>query len=246
MKPIIIFLLLSLGRFDAPLFENPEIVYDSPTLKIKQLDVGVYMHISYLQTNDYGKVACNGMIYANNGEAIVFDTPTNDDTSKELIDWIQNNQKLKVIGIVVTHFHNDCLGGLNIFHLNDIKSYANDATIILAKADKVKTLPQQGFENSIELKAGGENVVVKFFGEGHTKDNVVGYVPSRRTLFGGCLIKTLNATKGYLGDANTGAWSSTVELIKAQFPEIKTVVPGHGKPGGTELLDYTIQLFDGN
>ena len=61
--------------------------------------------------------------------------------------------------------------------------------------------------------------MVKFFGQGHTKDNVVGYFPIENILFGGCLIKELEATKGYLGDANVGSWSNTVEKIKKQYPK---------------------------
>jgi metallo-beta-lactamase class B len=85
--------------------------------------------------------------------------------------------------------------------------------------------------------------MVKYFGEGHTKDNVVGYFPSENILFGGCLIKELKATKGYLGDANIAQWPNTVERIKEQYPNIKIVIPGHGAIGGSELLDYTIKLF---
>ncbi|MEM7381519.1 MAG: subclass B1 metallo-beta-lactamase, partial [Bacteroidota bacterium] len=53
----------------------------------------------------------------------------------------------------------------------------------------------------------------------------------------------LNARKGNLADANIAQWSQTMELIKAKFPEIEIVIPGHGKAGGMELLDYTYQLF---
>jgi metallo-beta-lactamase class B len=60
---------------------------------------------------------------------------------------------------------------------------------------------------------------------------------------GGCLIKELEATKGYLGDANVAAWSNTVKLVKKEFPNIKLVVPGHGAIGDSKLLDYTIDLF---
>jgi hypothetical protein len=40
--------------------------------------------------------------------------------------------------------------------------------------------------------------LTKFFGEGHTKDNVVAYFLSEKILFGGCLLKELEASKGYL------------------------------------------------
>ena len=81
-------------------------------------------------------------------------------------------------------------------------------------------------------------------GEGHTRDNVVAYVPSDRVLFGGCLIKELGANEGYVGDANTEAWSETVARVKRNFPEVQTVIPGHGKIGNAELLDYTILMFE--
>jgi metallo-beta-lactamase class B len=62
-------------------------------------------------------------------------------------------------------------------------------------------------------------------------------------MFGGCLIKEMNATKGYLVDANVKDWSATVERVKKEYPKVKVVVPGHGKFGNEKLLDYTIKLF---
>jgi metallo-beta-lactamase class B len=72
---------------------------------------------------------------------------------------------------------------------------------------------------------------------------VVGYFDKEQVLFGGCLIKELDATKGYLGDALVGEWSATVEQVKNAYPKLKWVVPGHGQVGDVSLLDYTIQLF---
>lgn len=72
---------------------------------------------------------------------------------------------------------------------------------------------------------------------------MVGYFPSENILFGGCLIKELNASKGYLGDATIKEWSATVESVKKEYPNVKIVVPGHGAYGNIKLLDYTINLF---
>jgi metallo-beta-lactamase class B len=159
-----------------------------------------------------------------------------------LIKWVNDILHCKIIAIIPTHFHNDCLGGLKSFHDNNIPSYANNATLELAKLTNV-IVPQNGFNEILELKIGNTITVAKFLGEGHTKDNVVGYFPSENVLFGGCLIKEIDATKGYLGDANTAAWSNTVKLVKKEFPKVKLVVPGHGEIGNGQLLDYTIQLF---
>jgi metallo-beta-lactamase class B len=107
-------------------------------------------------------------------------------------------------------------------------------------------VPQNGFKDSLKISVGKTYTIVKYFGQGHTKDNVVGYFPNENILFGGCLIKEIEATKGYLGDANVFEWSNTVEKVKQQYPNVKIVIPGHGEIGGRDLLDYTIQLFKSN
>jgi metallo-beta-lactamase class B len=104
-------------------------------------------------------------------------------------------------------------------------------------------VPKNSFQDSLILKVGNESSSAVFFGEGHTKDNVVGYFPVDDVLFGGCLIKELDASKGFLGDATLAEWSNTVERIKKQYPNLKIVVPGHGQHGDKKLLDYTIKLF---
>jgi len=217
-------------------------VYHSDQLIITRLSTHSYVHTSYLYTNSFGKVPCNGMIVLHKKEAVVFDTPANDTSSAELINWIQQKAKSQIKAIIPTHFHNDCLGGLKAFHEVNAASYANNTTIALAKAQQY-TVPENGFTDQLSLTVGGKKIDIRFFGEGHTKDNVVGYFAPDQVLFGGCLIKELNATKGFLGDANVKEWSATVAKIKAGYPNIKIVIPGHGTPGNKKLLDYTIRLF---
>lgn len=221
---------------------KPKELYKSDDLIVIQIAENAFIHTSYLQTNDFGNVPCNGLIVRDNKETIIFDTPTNDKSSTELITWIQKTLDSKINAIIPTHFHDDCLGGLKAFHDLQISSYANFKTIELAKANDF-VIPKNGFKDSLNLKVGKEKIIAKFFGEGHTKDNIVGYFPSENIMFGGCLVKELNATKGYLGDANVADWSTTVQKIKAAFPDVKTVVPGHGAYGNGNLLDYTIKLF---
>jgi metallo-beta-lactamase class B len=217
-------------------------VYQSDQLIITRIAKHSYVHTSYLYTNSFGKVPCNGMIVLNKNEAVVFDTPANDTSTIELLNWIQTAAKSKIKAIIPTHFHEDCLGGLKAFHQYQIPSYANNLTITLAKAQQY-TVPVNGFTDQLMLTVGGEKIYTRFFGEGHTKDNVVGYFPTDQILFGGCLIKELNATKGFLGDANIKAWPTTVENIRKSYPNVKIVIPGHGDSGNKALLDYTIRLF---
>ena len=57
------------------------------------------------------------------------------------------------------------------------------------------------------------------------------------------MIKELGAGNGNLEDANVDEWSATVRKAKSAYPEAQIVIPGHGKIGGTDLLDYTIEMF---
>lgn len=223
---------------------DKSIVYQSEQLVIQRLSEHTFVHISYLQTETFGNVPCNGMIVIANGEASIYDTPTNDQASEELIEFLEKKMNCHVTAVVATHFHNDCVGGLNSFHQHGIPSYASERTLNLIKRDSSAIAPNHSFEDHFDVATGGLTVHISYFGEGHTTDNVVAYLSEDRVLFGGCLVKELGAGKGYLGDANTAEWSETVGKIAAHYPDLRIVIPGHGAVGGKKLLRYTIQLFE--
>jgi metallo-beta-lactamase class B len=224
------------------LIEKPKTVYRSTEITINQISPNTFQHISYLSTNDFGKVPCNGLIVRDKNEVVIFDTPTNDKSAEALILWVKEILNCQIKAIVPTHFHDDCLGGLQAFHSQGIPSIAHELTLQLAKQNEI-VVPQTGFIEALELKVGNEKVLLRFFGEGHTKDNIVAFFPKEQVLFGGCLIKEINATQGFLGDANVKAWSATVQKVKEAYPSVQWVIPGHGEAGSQKLLDYTIQLF---
>ena len=222
--------------------KNEKQNYSSVNLKIRKITQHTFSHTSYLQIKKYGKYPCNGMVLYDNNEAVIFDTPVTNEASTELISWVQNTLKCKIIAVIPTHFHVDCLGGLSEFHKNNIPSFAIQKTLNLLKNSKTD-LPEVTFSNSKEFVFGNTSVTAEYFGKGHTLDNIVAYFPKEKVLFGGCLLKSLGAKKGNLNDADTTKWSNTVLNIKNKYPDILFVIPGHGKTGDLKLLDYTINLF---
>ena len=162
----------------------------------------------------------------------------------ELIRFVTKKLKTDITAVIPTHFHEDCIGGIASFIDKGIPAYANNKTIALLKTKKINfTKHINEFNGKLSLNIRDKKVYTEYCGEGHTKDNITGYFPEDEAVFGGCLIKGENAGKGYLGNANTDEWSATVQNIKLKYPNTKIVIPGHGKYGGTALLDYTIQLF---
>lgn len=226
-------------------WDRNTIVHESGNLVIKRLSDHVYEHTSFLTTNDFGKVDCNGMIVVNGNEAVIFDTPSDDAGSMELIQYISDSLQCRIEAIVPTHFHEDCVGGMEVFYESNIPAYAFKATIDLLNAKgRNFSRPFEQFSDSLVLDIGGASVYAVYFGEGHTKDNIVGYFPADGAIFGGCLIKAEGVGKGNLEDANTADWSETVHKLRQKYPHARIVIPGHGKSGGIELLDYTIALFE--
>ncbi len=221
--------------------KNNDITYDSETLKIVPISKNSYVHVSYLNTDDFGKVACNGLIYVNDNEAVIFDTPVDNDVSEELLAWLAKDKNIEVKAVVINHFHADCLGGIQEFDSRNIPSYAHRKTY--EQIENWEKAPEKVFEEEMTLHVGGGKIINRYFGEAHTNDNIVSYIPDEKLLFGGCMIKSLNAPKGNLENANLGEWSKTVQKIKENYPDVEVVVPGHGDHGDIALLNYTIELF---
>ena len=53
----------------------PKEIYKSNDLIVTQIAENSFLHTSFLQTNDFGNVPCNGLIVRNSNKAIIFDTP---------------------------------------------------------------------------------------------------------------------------------------------------------------------------
>lgn len=238
----IAYVLLSVQLFAQ---DTDKTIVISDDLKIIPLSENALIHDSMMQVEGWGNVSCNGLIYINNGECYLFDTPANDSLSEILINWLENVEKVRIKGVVVNHYHDDCLGGLAAFHKRGIPSYANIRTLKLA-ANENNVIPHIGFDHKLVFQLGDKEIVCEYFGEAHTTDNIVAWFPADRLVFGGCMIKSLNAGKGNLNNANTLEWPSTIRKVKKAFPDVQTVVPGHGKYGDIELLDYTIRMFSTN
>jgi metallo-beta-lactamase class B len=256
---LFIFIGLSIISCTEPSFENAKqkesshtekqrensTVYQSEKLIIEKLSEHVYRHISYLDTDDYGKVACNGMLIIHKNKAVIFDTPTDNPSTTELITYIKNSLKSEIRALIPGHFHEDCVGGIQVFEEYNIPIYISEKTAKLLKKSGQPALQRtHTFNKQLSIRIGGKTVYANYFGEGHTADNIVGYFPEDQAIFGGCLVKHVGASKGYLGDANTAEWAETVRKVKSEYPKAEIVIPGHGKWGGTELFDYTIDLFE--
>jgi glyoxylase-like metal-dependent hydrolase (beta-lactamase superfamily II) len=206
----------------------------SDKLTLTQLTDKAYIHTC---GND------NGIVFISGDKALIVSTPASDIETQHLIDWVINEKRAKIIGYVIDMWHPDAMEGLDIVQKNGITAYAYELTRQIAKA---KGLPvaEIGFNPKTEIQVGNQKVICHYLGEAHTKDGIVVWIPSEQILFGGNGIRNLNGWIGNIGDASLDKWSETATKIKNEYGSAKIVVPGHGKYGGTELIDYTIKQYE--
>lgn len=240
MKKIIF--LIAIGFF--PLIANSqESIRISPDLELIKITKNAYLHVSYATLPDFGRVSANGLIFINNSQAFLFDTPWNDTLTRLLINYLRKTMKLQVTGFIPNHWHEDCMGGLNYLKSQKIKSYANQLTIDIATG-KGLPVPDEGFKDSLRLNFGGKNICCYFLGAAHSLDNIVVWIPSEKILFAGCMCKSISADNpGNIADGNLSEYPKTIDRVIQKFKNAEIVIPGHGPAGGPELLTHTRSLF---
>ncbi|MBI5474458.1 MAG: subclass B1 metallo-beta-lactamase [Ignavibacteriae bacterium] len=223
--------------------EYTRIVVSADVEAIKISD-RVFVHVSYTDMPQWGRVASNGVIFCSNGEALLFDTPMTDSLTMTLVRWITDSLRVRIVGFVPNHWHSDCIGGMSYIQSLGIPTYASDKTRAMTQKLNLP-IPKTSFADSLIVRVAGDSVLCKYLGAAHTDDNIVVWIPSERVLFAGCMAKEAKSkTLGNIADADLASWPKTIARVLAAFPDAHVVIPGHGAPGGREVLHHTQKLLE--
>ena len=215
----------------------------SKDVEIYPLAPGIWRHVTYKEMGGSGLVPANGLIVRDEGHAVMIDTPWTPEQTTALLDWVEKSLKAKVDLVVVCHSHQDCLGGLPEIHRRGIASIGLEKTRALALARGAEA-PGESFAGERRIKAGGRELELFYPGAGHTVDNIVVWIVDEQVLFGGCLVKAGDArTLGYTAEADLASWPATLNTMKTRYSMARWLVPGHGDPGGWDLVDNTLKLI---
>lgn len=198
----------------------------SDKLKIEKLNDHMYIYTTYQVFNGVS-YSSNALYVVTDEGVILIDTPWDKDQYVPLVEHIRNQHQQEVKWVITTHFHEDRSGGLDFFNKTKAETYTYELT---NKILKERNDPQATYTFGKEktFTFGNEEFTVYFLGEGHSKDNTVVWFPKEKVLYGGCLIKSAEATSiGNIADGNTEAWPYTIEEIKRRFGQAKVIIPGH-------------------
>jgi metallo-beta-lactamase class B len=236
--------LLLLLLVISPVCQAQDVIRISGDLELIKISDNSYIHVSWSDLPDYGRVSANGLVLIDGNEAFLFDTPWNDSLTCILVSYLEEQMKLRIQGFIPNHWHEDCMGGLDCIKSHNIKSYANQLTIDIARS-KGLPVPDEGFTDSLALRLGDRIIYCWYPGPAHSMDNIVVWLPSEKILFPGCICKSLDSRNlGNTADGDVTSYPETVDRIIDRFKEAEIIIPGHGSSGDQELLIHTRALCD--
>ena len=211
-------------------------------LYVEPLEPGLWRHVSHRVLETAGRVPSNGLVVATPDGALLVDTAWTPEQTDALLDWTEAHVG-PVQAVLVTHAHDDRIGGIETVHGRGIPSYGLEATSKLSEAQGGPPLTHP-FATELSLAEFGIPGEVFYPGPGHTVDNAVVWLEDSGTLFGSCMVRAATWGIGNLEDAVPEAWPESAALLVERYGNARRVVPGHGDPGGPELLVRTQALVD--
>lgn len=211
------------------------------TVWLAQLTPNVWIHTTTkILDGDTGYYPANGAIVVDGDRSLLVDTGWLPHQTVQILDAWKKLGKPPITQALVTHFHEDRLGGIPALHARAIPAFGNPLSIGLAIDNGFA--PPRPLHDLEKLPVTFGNVEAYYPGEGHTIDNIVVWVPNDRVLFGGCLVKSVTATGlGYIADSEIAPWPQTMRTLAAHYQNSAHVIPGHGTIAGNSIA-HTLKL----
>lgn len=217
------------------------------SLKTTPLTSRVWVHTSYKNFNDQ-PFPSNGLIVEGDSSVLLVDTAWDSVQTVQLLQWIDSTLAKPVVAVVATHGHRDRLGGAGALTVRSIPLYISALTY-QQSLEQGDTLSASIFRQDTTFSVGGSSLEVVYPGPGHTADNHIVWLPERKILYGGCLVKSKQAAGlGNTADADLKHWPQTIGWLLKTYDAARWVVPGHqnwNRPGtpGRSLLTHTLLLL---
>ena len=209
---------------------------DEKTVSFDKLAEGVYAYTAEGDPN-------TGIIIGDDG-VMVIDTQATPDMAQDVIRRIREVTDKPIKYVVLSHYHAVRVMGASAYNADHIIASQATYDLIVERGQfdfdsEVGRFPRlfQGvesvpgltwpsitFESSMILWMGKRRVELMHVGRGHTKGDIVVWLPEEKVLFSGDLVE-FGATP-YTGDAYLSDWPQTLANVRALGAE--KLVPGRG------------------
>lgn len=210
-------------------------------LEIVPLTGDFYIYTTY-NTYQENRTPAHGMYVVTTDGVVMFDTPWDTTQFKPLLDSIQTRHHKNVIMCFATHWHSDKTAGLEYYRQHGITTYTTALTDELSKKNDMKRA-EFLMTRDTTFRVGQYTFETYYPGPGHTTDNIVIWFEKEKILYGGCLIKgASDKTLGYLGDANTAAYATTLQHVQQKCQNPQHIIVAHSDWANLNSLKHSIKL----
>lgn len=234
---------------------------EEKTVSFDKLAEGVYAYTAEGDPN-------TGIIVGDDG-VMVIDTQATPNMAQDVIRRVREVTDKPIKYVVLSHYHAVRVMGASAYNADHIISSQATHDLIVERGQfdfdsEVGRFPRlfQGvesvpgltwptitFESAMTLWMGKRRVELMHLGRGHTKGDIVAWLPEEKVLFSGDLVE-YGATP-YTGDAYLTDWPQTLANVRALGAE--KLVPGRGDAlttpetveaaiSGTQ--DFLTQMFE--
>lgn len=215
-------------------------------LKLSRLSDSSYVFTTwqlYVSKTDSTLFPANGFIKITSAGVLMIDTPWDTTQFQPLLDSIEKRFHSPVKWVISTHSHADRTAGLEYYKSKGIATYTSFSTRKICQ-ERGEPQPEFVFYHDTVFQLGATKVQTFFPGAGHTPDNIVIWFPEEKILYGGCFVKSVEATDiGNRADANFGTWEMSVKLVERTFKHPKWIIPGHQSWENKKSLKHTRKLI---
>jgi metallo-beta-lactamase class B len=211
-------------------------------LEISHLTGNFYIYTTYKDFNG-APFPSNSMYVVTNDGVVMIDTPWDSTQFQPLLDSIERRHNKKVVMCIATHFHDDRTAGFDFLKSKGIQTWSSRNTFELCKKEN-NSQAEFTFANDTTFTVGGLTFNTFYPGEGHTSDNIVVWFPHEKVLYGGCFVKSTEATGlGNIEDANVAEWANSIRRVMKEFPGLAYIIPGHNGWKSNASLKHTLRLL---
>ena len=212
-------------------------------LQISHLTGDFYVYKTF---HDYKGtlISANAMYLVTDKGVVLFDAPWDKTQFQPLLDSIKARHNKAVVMCFATHSHEDRAGGLEFYKKKGINTYTIKLTDQILKKNK-EPRAQFVIPNDTVFTVGQHKFQVYYPGKGHASDNIVVWFDKEKVLYGGCFIKSTEATDlGYLGDTDVKEWEKSIKRVQAKFKNPKYIITGHDDWEDLGSLNHTLKLVN--
>jgi glyoxylase-like metal-dependent hydrolase (beta-lactamase superfamily II) len=213
-----------------------------PSVWVARLAPDLWLHTTTAITGEGISFPANGLILEGGHGSVLIDTGYLPEQAELLLKWSMRTLRRPISQAVATHFHRDRTGGIPALQAVGIPTLAHPLTCELARShgNAVPTESLDFVQDTARLSGQCE---LFFPGAGHTRDNVVAWLPRHQVLFGGCILKSdTSADLGNLADAVVADWAGSAQRLSVRYPSRRNTIPGHGSISG-DPIGHTLALL---